>query len=85
MIGFGRSLAKEVASRNITVNSIAPGYIETDMTAEISESQKEALSVQIPSGRLGKDVDIAAAVIFLASDAGGYITGETLNINGGLA
>ena len=55
------------------------------MTAEISESQKEALSVQIPSGRLGKDVDIAAAVIFLASDAGGYITGETLNINGGLA
>ena len=85
MIGFSRSLAKEVASRNITVNSIAPGYIETDMTAEISESQKEALSVQIPSGRLGKDVDIAAAVIFLASDAGGYITGETLNINGGLA
>ena len=85
IIGFSRSLAKEVASRNITVNSIAPGYIETDMTADISESQKEALSVQIPSGRLGKDVDIAAAVIFLASDAGGYITGETLNINGGLA
>jgi 3-oxoacyl-[acyl-carrier protein] reductase len=85
MIGFSRSLAKEVASRNITVNSIAPGYIETDMTAEIDEAQKKTLRAKIPSGRLGVATDIAAAVIFLASDGGAYITGETLNINGGLA
>ena len=84
MIGFSRSLAKEVASRNITVNTIAPGFIETDMTAELNENQKAVLVEQIPSARLGLPDDIAAAVVYLASDGAAYITGETLNINGGL-
>jgi 3-oxoacyl-[acyl-carrier protein] reductase len=84
MIGFSKSLAKEVASRNITVNAIAPGFIETDMTAELSETQKAALKEQIPSARLGTPEDIAAAVVYLASDGAAYITGETLNVNGGL-
>ena len=85
MIGFTKSLAQEVASRGITVNAIAPGFIDTDMTRELDESQTDALRQQIPAGRLGSPADIAAAVVFLASDAGGYITGETLNVNGGLA
>ena len=85
IIGFTKSLAQEVASRNITVNSIAPGFIDTDMTRELDSSQTDALRQQIPAGRLGTPEDIAAAVVFLASDAGAYITGETLNINGGLA
>ena len=84
MIGFGKSLAKEVASRNITVNTIAPGFIETDMTREMSEAQQEALMGQIPSRSLGAPEDVAAAVVYLASDAARYITGETLNVNGGL-
>jgi 3-oxoacyl-[acyl-carrier protein] reductase len=84
MIGFTKSLAREVASRNITVNAIAPGFIETDMTKALDEKQVEALRQQIPSGRLGLPEDIAAAVVYLASDAGAYITGETLNVNGGL-
>ena len=84
MIGFGKSLAREVASRNITVNTVAPGFIETDMTREMSESQQEALRGQIPSRRLGAPQDVAAAVVYLASDAAQYVTGETLNINGGL-
>ena len=84
VIGFSKSLAREVASRNITVNSIAPGFIETDMTKALDAEQVEALRNQIPSGRLGVPEDIAAAVVFLASDAGAYITGETLNVNGGL-
>jgi len=84
MIGFSKALAREVASRNITVNTVAPGFIETDMTRDLSEKQTQALLAQIPSGRLGTPADIAAAVVFLASDAGSYITGETLNINGGL-
>ena len=84
MIGFSKALAREVASRNITVNTVAPGFIETDMTRELGEKQTEVLLAQIPSGRLGTPADIAAAVVFLASDAGSYITGETLNINGGL-
>jgi len=84
MIGFGKALAREVASRNITVNTIAPGFIETDMTRELSDEQAEALLQQIPSGRLGTPNDVAAAVVFLASDAAAYVTGETLNINGGL-
>ena len=84
MIGFGKSLAKEVASRNITVNTVAPGFIETDMTREMSESQQDALMGQIPSRRLGAPEDVAAAVVYLASDAARYITGETLNVNGGL-
>jgi 3-oxoacyl-[acyl-carrier protein] reductase len=84
MIGFSKALAREVASRQITVNTVAPGFIETDMTRELGEKQTEALLGQIPSGRLGTPADIAAAVVFLASDAAAYITGETLNINGGL-
>ena len=85
IIGFTKSLAQEIASRNITVNSIAPGFIDTDMTRDLDSSQTDALRQQIPAGRLGTPEDIAAAVVFLASDAGAYITGETLNINGGLA
>ena len=84
IIGFSKSLAREVASRNITVNTIAPGFIETDMTRELEASQVDALRTQIPSGRLGAPEDIAAAVVYLASDAGAYVTGETLNVNGGL-
>jgi len=85
MIGFSRSLAREIASRGITVNVVAPGFIDTDMTRALDEKQVQALRQQIPLARLGTAADIAAAVVFLASDAGGYITGETLNVNGGLA
>ena len=84
MIGFGKSLAREVASRNITVNTVAPGFIETDMTREMAESRQEALKGQIPSRSLGAPEDVAAAVVYLASDAARYVTGETLNVNGGL-
>jgi len=84
LIGFSKSLAREVASRNITVNTIAPGFIESDMTRALNESQVKALTAQIPSGMLGTPADVAAAAVFLASDAGRYITGETLNVNGGL-
>jgi 3-oxoacyl-[acyl-carrier protein] reductase len=84
MIGFSKSLAREVASRGITVNTIAPGFIETDMTRALNEEQVQALQARIPSGRLGTKEDIAAAVVFLVSEAGAYITGETININGGL-
>jgi len=85
MIGFTKSLAREIASRNITVNVVAPGFIETDMTRALDEKQVQALRDQIPLARLGTSADVAAAVAFLASDLGGYITGETLNVNGGLA
>jgi 3-oxoacyl-[acyl-carrier protein] reductase len=85
MIGFTKSLAREIASRNITVNVVAPGFIDTDMTRALDEKQVQALRDQIPLARLGTSVDIAAAVAFLASDLGGYITGETLNVNGGLS
>jgi len=85
MIGFTKSLAREIASRNITVNAVAPGFIDTDMTRALDESQVQALRAQIPLARLGTSADIAAAVAFLASDLGGYITGETLNVNGGLS
>jgi len=84
MIGFSKSLARELASRNITVNVVAPGFIDTDMTRALDERQVEQLRAQIPSGRLGTPADVAAAVVFLASEAGSYITGETLNVNGGL-
>ena len=84
MIGFSKALAREVASRNITVNTVAPGFIDTDMTRELGEEQARALLTQIPCSRLGTAEDIAAAVVFLASDAGSYVTGETLNVNGGL-
>lgn len=81
---FTRALAREVGSRNITVNAVAPGFIETDMTRALPEAQRDALLAQIPLGRLGQPDDIAAAVVFLADDAGGYITGTTLHVNGGL-
>jgi 3-oxoacyl-[acyl-carrier protein] reductase len=84
MIGFSKSLAREVGSRGITVNVIAPGFIDTDMTRSLSDSQKEALNAQIALGRLGQPADIAAAVAFLASAQAAYITGETLHVNGGM-
>jgi len=84
LVGFSKSLAREIATRNITVNTIAPGFIESDMTSALTEAQIKALTEQIPSGTLGAAADVAAAVVFLASDAGRYITGETLNVNGGL-
>lgn len=84
LIGFSKSLAKEVASRGITVNVVAPGFIATDMTDELNEAQKEAILSQIPTGELGTAQDIAKAVAFLASDDARYINGETLHVNGGL-
>ena len=84
LIGFSKSLAQEVASRNITVNTIAPGFIETDMTNVLSEQQTEAIKKNIPLARLGSPQDIAAAVVFLASNMAGYITGETIHVNGGM-
>jgi 3-oxoacyl-[acyl-carrier protein] reductase len=82
--GFTRSLAKEIGSRGITVNAVAPGFIETDMTRDLPEQQTAALLSQIPLGRLGQPEEIAAAVGFLASEQGAYITGETLHVNGGM-
>ena len=84
MLGFTKSLAAEVGSRGITVNSVAPGFIDTDMTRELPEDQKNRLLSVIPLGRLGSADEIAAAVAFLASDGAGYITGETLHVNGGM-
>lgn len=84
LIGFSKSLAKEIGSRNITVNVIAPGFIQTDMTKDMDEKYKEALMKDVPLGRLGEAQDIANAVLFLASDMGQYITGETLHVNGGM-
>ena len=84
IIGFTKSLAQEVASRGITVNCVAPGFIETDMTAELSEDQQNKLLSQIPVGRMGSVEDIAHAVNFLVSEGAGYITGETIHVNGGL-
>ena len=84
IIGFTRSLAREVASRGITANVVAPGFIETDMTRALSDDQREALAAQIPLGRLGAPEDVAAAVAFLASGKAAWITGETINVNGGM-
>ncbi|EPC03885.1 3-ketoacyl-ACP reductase [Litchfieldella anticariensis FP35 = DSM 16096] len=84
MEGFSRALAREVASRNITVNAVAPGFIATDMTEALPEAQQQALLAQIPLARLGQPEEIAAAVAFLTSDAASYITGETLQVNGGM-
>jgi len=84
IIGFTKSLAREVGLRGITVNAIAPGFIETDMTDSLPEDQKLALSAQIPMGRLGTTNEIAQAVLFLADDSGSYITAQTLHINGGM-
>ena len=82
--GMARSLARELGSRSITVNCVAPGFIDTDMTRALADAQRDALQSQIPLGRLGEPDDIAATVGFLASDAGQYITGETIHVNGGL-
>jgi 3-oxoacyl-[acyl-carrier protein] reductase len=84
VIGFTKSLAREVAKRGITVNAVSPGFINTDMTKKLTDSQKEATLSQIPLGRVGEASEIAAAVCFLASNEAGYITGETLNVNGGM-
>jgi 3-oxoacyl-[acyl-carrier protein] reductase len=84
IIGFTKSLAREVGSRGITVNAIAPGFIDTDMTRALAEAQRAALNAQIPLGRLGQPADVAAAVAFLCSPDGSYITGETLHVNGGM-
>jgi len=84
IIAFSKSLAREIGSRNITVNVVAPGFIDTDMTKGLPEAQREAMLTQIPLGRLGGPADIAKAVVFLASPAAAYITGETLHVNGGM-
>jgi 3-oxoacyl-[acyl-carrier protein] reductase len=84
MIGMTKSLARELASRSITVNAVAPGYIETAMTAILTDDQKKAMTQFIPLGRVGSDLDIAHAVAFLASEEAGYITGHTLDVNGGM-
>ena len=84
MLGFTKSLAREVGSRGITVNAVAPGFIDTDMTRELPDEQRKALIGQVPLARLGDVEDIAAAVAFLASPQAGYITGETLHVNGGM-
>ncbi len=85
MVGWTKALAAEVASRNITVNCVAPGFIATAMTDVLSDEQKEKLSAQIPAGRLGSGADVAGAVAYLASDAASYLTGQTLHVNGGMA
>jgi 3-oxoacyl-[acyl-carrier protein] reductase len=84
IIGFSKSLAREVGSRNITINVVAPGFIDTDMTRVLAEEQRQAMLSQVPLGRLGEAQDIADSVVFLASDAAAYITGETLHVNGGM-
>ncbi len=84
LVGFSKSLAREIGSRNITVNTVAPGFIDTDMTKELGDKQKEALLSQIPLGRLGNPEEIADTVVFLASPSAAYITGETIHVNGGM-
>jgi len=84
MFGFTKSLAQEVGSRGITVNAVAPGFIDTDMTRELPNSQREALLSGIPLGRLGAPEEVASVVAFLASDAAAYVTGETIHVNGGM-
>jgi 3-oxoacyl-[acyl-carrier protein] reductase len=84
ILGFTKSLAREVASRNVTCNVVAPGFIDTDMTKALSEEQRGALATQIPLGRLGTVDDVACAVLYLVSPAGAYVTGETISVNGGM-
>jgi len=85
MIGFAKALAQEVATRNVTVNCVAPGFIASPMTDVLNESQRGAILSKIPAGRLGAPEDIAAACVYLASEEGGYVTGQTLHVNGGMA
>jgi 3-oxoacyl-[acyl-carrier protein] reductase len=85
MIGMSKSLAAEVASRNITVNCIAPGFIETAMTDALNDKQREAILATVPAGRLGRSEEIAAAAVYLASEEASYVTGQTLHVNGGMA
>ena len=85
LIGMSKSLAQEVASRNITVNCVAPGFIDTPMTEGLSAEQKQDLTARIPAGRLGEPADVAGACVFLASDEASYVTGQTLHVNGGMA
>lgn len=84
IIGFTKSMAREIGSRGITVNVVAPGFIDTDMTRDLPDASREAMLSQVPLGRLGQPEDIAQAVLFLASPGGAYITGETINVNGGM-
>ena len=84
MEGYTRSLAREIGSRNITVNSGAPGFIQTDMTDELADEQRDALLAQIPLGRLGSAEEVASAVCWLASDGAAYVTGTTISVNGGM-
>ena len=85
MIGFTKSLAQEIASRNVTVNCVAPGFIASAMTDKLNDKQKEAIMGSIPMRRMGAGADIAAAVLYLASNEGGYVTGQTIHVNGGMA
>jgi len=85
MIGMSKSIAQEVASRGITVNCVAPGFIQTAMTEALDEGQKEAIATRIPAGRLGTSAEIAAATLYLASEEAAYVTGQTLHVNGGMA
>lgn len=85
MIGFSKALAQEVASRNVTVNCVAPGFISSPMTDDLNEQQKSSILATIPAGRLGEGADVAAACVYLASKAGDYVTGQTLHVNGGMA
>ena len=82
---MSKALAQEVASRGVTVNVVSPGFIETPMTAALTDAQKARLGEQIPLGRLGQPADVAAAVVYLASDEAGWVTGATLHVNGGMA
>lgn len=83
--GMTKALAQELASRNVTVNCVAPGFIATAMTEVLPDAQKEALNQRIPAGRMGEGSDIAAAVVYLASKEAGYVTGQTIHVNGGMA
>ena len=85
MIGMSKSLALEVASRGITVNCVAPGFITSPMTKELNEKQKEAIMSSIPCNKMGQSMDVASAVLYLASEEASYVTGQTLHVNGGLA
>lgn len=85
LIGFSKSLAQEIASRNVTVNCVAPGFIESAMTEKLNEKQKDTIMSAIPMRRMGKGAEIAAAVVYLASDEAAYVTGQTLHVNGGMA